>query len=121
MRLTPGLIMLCLGVLRPISYLERLTDDEKVIGECLRAAVEGPFFPEWEFQTLLGLSRAEVAAELATWPATGSPEDQDLAVNNALNNHLTYPHRQWAEWPKYISVSEDEVDAVFARWRAANK
>lgn len=31
------------------------------IGECLRAAAYGPFFPDGEFDTLFGLSREQVA------------------------------------------------------------
>ena len=40
--------------------------DSRVIGECLRAAVNGPFFPDWEFSTLFGLTRDEVRA-VADW------------------------------------------------------
>lgn len=39
-------------------------EDRKIIGDCLRATVEGPFFPEWEFHILFGLTRAEVARVL---------------------------------------------------------
>ncbi|WP_426750708.1 hypothetical protein [Myxococcus sp. Y35] len=97
-----------------------MTDDERVIQECLRAAVDGPFFPDWEFPVLFGLERAEVAAILASWPACDAPEDQALAIRNTLNNLLGYPHRKWDIWPRYISVSPEEVDAVFARWRRAH-
>ncbi|WP_162584044.1 hypothetical protein [Variovorax sp. PBS-H4] len=36
------------------------TDDSSIISECLWAAADGPFFPDWEFSTLFGLSREEV-------------------------------------------------------------
>jgi hypothetical protein len=94
-----------------------MTDDERIIGECLRAAVEGPFFPDWEFSLLFGLERHEVAAVLASWPRTDDPEVRDLAVNNALNNLLGYPHKKMSVWSDYISVSPAEVAAVFRRWR----
>ena len=29
----------------------------RITKECLRAAVEGPFFPDWEFQILMGVDR----------------------------------------------------------------
>lgn len=49
--------------------LRTRTDDERaVVFACLRAAVDGPFFPEWEFETLFGLPRAEVAALVAALP-----------------------------------------------------
>ncbi|WP_263974564.1 hypothetical protein [Myxococcus xanthus] len=42
-----------------------MTRDEQIIQECLRATVEGPFFPDREFPVLFGFDRAEVAAILA--------------------------------------------------------
>lgn len=33
-----------------------LTQDQRdIVERCLHAAVEGPFFPDWEFHTLMGL------------------------------------------------------------------
>ena len=94
-------------------------DDERTIQECLRAAVEGPFFPEWEFQTLMGLERAEVAAVLAEWPGTTRSDDQVVAVNNVLNNLLGYPHAASEQtWRSYIEASPREVADVLSRWRA---
>lgn len=31
--------------------------DVQIIRQCLRAAVDGPFFPDWEFSTLIGAER----------------------------------------------------------------
>ena len=76
-------------------------DDLEVIAGCLAATVNGPFFPEWEFHTLFGLVRSEVAEVAAAWPSLprltpdwcASPEAfQRKAVNNAVNNLLGYPH-----------------------------
>jgi hypothetical protein len=36
------------------------SDDRNVIEGCLRAAIDGPFFPNWECPTLFGLEREEV-------------------------------------------------------------
>ena len=84
--------------------------------ECLTAAVRGPFFPDWEFQTLFGLEREDVAAVLERWPDPKCPEDQDVAVTNALNYLLHYPHRQWGVWNDFISVAPREIVPVLARW-----
>jgi hypothetical protein len=70
--------------------LQALNDDEKrVIFECLRAAVDGPFFPEWEFHSLFGLRRSEFAEITSAIPDI---DDSDrtvfLAINGALNNLL---------------------------------
>lgn len=135
-----------------------LTDlDRRVIGECLRAAVDGPFFAyylkardpaspaadaawragrrhilttretfdrlgpvDWsEFSALFGLDRDEVARIAREWPAHCAGPDIELAVNNALNNLLGYPHRCEDVWDDYISVSPGELSAIFRRWRAA--
>ncbi|QDE89427.1 hypothetical protein BHS06_10910 [Myxococcus xanthus] len=97
-----------------------MTRGAKIIEECLRAAVEGPFFPDWEFPVLFGFDRTEVAAILASWPVWDDFKAQSAAVNNSLNNLLGYPHKKWAQWPQSISGSPEEVDAVFTRWRKAH-
>jgi hypothetical protein len=97
---------------------ERLSErDLGIVAECLRAAVDGPFFPEWEFHALFGLSREEVRSVLSTWPQTSDTEMEDIAVNNALNNLLGYPHDEAEAWRKFISVDSAEVGEVLARWR----
>jgi hypothetical protein len=98
---------------------ENITDEDVVvIRECLRAAAEGPFFPDWEFSTLIGgMSRIEVGDVLERWSDEANPETQDVAVNDVLNNLLGYPHRRDDVWSDFISVSRGEVAAVLARWR----
>ncbi len=99
--------------------LQTLTDDEKrVVFECLRAAADGPFFPDWEFHTLFGLRRQEVARIVATLPnIDDSDESVSLAINNAMGNLLGYPHGQTAAWSQFISVPEVEVRRIFDKWR----
>lgn len=93
-------------------------DDRKLIGECLTAAVEGPFFPDWEFSTLFGLDRADVAEVRKLWPNV-SDEDQRvaLAVSNTLGNLIGYPHRQEKEWSRFISVPPEHLAEVLKRWQ----
>jgi len=99
--------------------LQALNDDEKrAVFECLHAAVDGPFFPEWEFHTLFGLHRHEVARVVAALPdIDDSEESVSLAINNAMNNLLGYPHGKEAAWQHFISVPEDEVRRIFDKWR----
>jgi hypothetical protein len=85
--------------------------------ECLRAAAEGPIFPDWELHTLFGLTRSEVARIVAEWPPIEEDEDVSLAINNAMNSLLGYPHERDDVWPDYISGPREEVARVFAKWR----
>ena len=109
-----------------VSDMERLTDIEKrIIGECLLAAADGPFFkdegaddPDWEFRSLFGLKREELARVAAAWPGVERHDESvALAVNNSLGNLLGYPHGHDKDWSDFISASVDEVAAVFERWR----
>ncbi|QTE31094.1 hypothetical protein [Pengzhenrongella sicca] len=103
------------------AWRESLTDrDEGTLLACLRAAVEGPFFPDWEFHTLFGLDRDEVRAVLTSWPSCENPEDQFSAVNNAMNNLLGYPHGRDDVWPEFIPASRTEVDDLLWRIREAS-
>lgn len=99
------------------SPLDRLSDgDVEVVRQCLGAAVSGPFFPDWEFSTLFGLERDDVAEVLKRWPDAANPEAQDAAVTNTLNYLLGYPHRQERVWAEFIAVPKKEVAAVLGRW-----
>ncbi|QSQ16069.1 hypothetical protein [Myxococcus landrumensis] len=97
-----------------------MTQDEKLIEECLRAAVDGPFFPDWEFHALFGLYRREVAAVLESWPRSDHDNNTRLAIHSALCNLTGYPlSKSMAVWPNFISVSREELSDFFDRWLAA--
>jgi hypothetical protein len=94
------------------------SQQQNVVLECLKASVEGPFFPDWEFSVLFGLERAEVREIVDQWPVDDRSDDKAArAINNAMNNLLGYPHGQDEAWPKYISVPKDEVRVIFQKWR----
>ncbi len=95
--------------------------DIETIRQCLAAAVNGPFFPESEFQTLIGLGRDEIAEVVRQWPAGMETERADLAVNNVLNNLLGYPHCSEADWSSFISATQDVVAGLLARWRGEHE
>ena len=100
-------------------------DELKVVGECLRAAAHGPFFPDWEFHTLFGLSRQEVQSVADRFPdideghdGPGERNDDWLAINNSFANLMGYPHgASESTWSRYISVKQFELESVFERWR----
>lgn len=81
----------------PLSDLS--TSERRVVFECLRASLEGPFFPEEEFTSIFGISRAELAEVVAAWPEVDEHTDEvRLAIRNAMNNLLGYPHDCHAVW-----------------------
>ena len=60
--------------------MRELTEKEmELVRQCLRAAVQGPFFPDWEFHTLFGLEREDVAAVLSRWPDLDDSREVDRA------------------------------------------
>jgi hypothetical protein len=104
---------------RRLQRLEPLEKD--AVGHCLEAAVHGPFLPDEEFETLIGLTRTEVERVLESWPDSAAPLEQDLAVNNVLLNLLRYPHGKWDAWHDYIDAEPQEVAAILAKWRGESK
>ncbi|HZE58864.1 MAG TPA: hypothetical protein VE031_13495 [Chthoniobacterales bacterium] len=99
--------------------LSSLSEPEKqTVFECLRAASDGPFFPDWEFHTLFGLERDQVRRIAAAIPhIDDSSKEVALAINNAMAHLTGYPRHQEAVWSQFISVPEEEVDRVFTKWR----
>ncbi len=105
---------------RLLKTREQLADpkltqgDLEVIKECLVAAVDGPFFPDWEFSIIFGVDRSEVGDVLAKWPDLDwQRETVRMAVGNAFNNLLGYPHGMADEWDKYISIRPVELNALY--------
>ena len=99
-------------------------EDQDLIRLALQAAIDGPYFPDWEFHTLIALSRSDVVQILTEWPeaTVTTPWESDpalvqgIAVINVLNNLLGYPHGQWTELGTRLGTDEHEVRAVLERW-----
>ena len=98
--------------------LKSLSDaDKATVGEALRAAADGPFFPDWEFHSLFGLKRGKVRAIANGWPELDTPhEEATMAVVNSLNNpfgyrSILYCHRFCLDDRLTGSYSESEVPA----------
>lgn len=101
---------------------ENLTlEEQNVIYQCLKATVEGPFFPDWEFSILFGLKRDEVAEILRAWcDVDRNSKVVQIAINNSLNHLLGYPHKRFDIWNDYILVSPSEVAEIFRKYRNDN-
>jgi len=93
-----------------INFAMPSSDTVIITKECLRAVLEGSFFPEWEFETLFGIDRETVQTVYDAWPTqTIDADDFSCAVVGSLNNLIGYPTGQSEEWSKYISVSPERV------------
>ncbi len=90
--------------------------DLAIIKAALDIAVTGPFFPDWEFGTLLGFSREDVAAIAQRWP-NGFPAQDDVrrAAIATMNNLLGYPHDLMDDVTKMTGASECELRDVLDR------
>lgn len=99
--------------------LKNLTKHEQeIVLCCLRASVDGPFFPDWEFSTLFGLSKDEVREVIQRWPINdNSDKTAKMAINGSLNNLLGYPHHEKEAWKEYIPATRKEVHSIFQKWR----
>lgn len=98
--------------------LSHLTDEDvAVISACLRAAVEGPFFPEGEFISLFPFRRTEMAAIVARFPQHIDTQVR-RAIGSAFNNLIRYPHghRHDEVWNRWIPVSQPVVEELERKW-----
>jgi len=101
--------------------LNELNDREKdVVRRALIAALDGPFFPDWEFQTIFGVNRIEMRSVVEAWPDLSlQNRDHVAAVSNAFNNLTGYPIKASVK-PLLLSqygLDEASLEAIFARLR----
>ncbi len=92
-----------------------ITDaSRRTIEACLHAATDGEFFPDWELETLFGVSRNQVRSVRNAWPDVDLGNDVvAAAVLGALNNLLGYPHGHQKQLEMYhIDVPERLLDAL---------
>lgn len=88
--------------------------EKDVARKCLIVSLDRNFFPDWEFQTLFGLSKKEVAEIVENWDHTDiNSEAVQLAVNNAFGNLLGYPHGQEKKLERILGMSRDELKKMF--------
>lgn len=103
----------------PLSALT--ARQREIVHCCLRTAADRPeLFPDWEFRTIFGLSRPQMAEIAARWPDLDETDETvRCAINNAMNNLLGYPHIWQREWSAHFDFTQRELDAAFAAWRGA--
>jgi hypothetical protein len=78
-------------------------DDIALVAACLLASDEGPFFPDWEFQTLFGVERGQLRKVRMRWPDVSLTEKTVyLSVMNSVANLLGYPHGEEQSLLRYV-------------------
>ena len=98
-------------------FIECLSPAElQAVRDGIRAAVEGEFFPEWEFSILIGATRDEVRGMLASWPRqTFGDEEFEGVIRGVLVNLAYYPHGRSDELARYVHGGREEVRRILAK------
>lgn len=88
--------------------------DQKVIGECLRAA---PEFIDDDLETVTGVDWDDFQRIAAAFPNVDDTEETvALAIHVALLNLVHYPNGRDRSWSKFISVPVEDLPALHLRW-----
>lgn len=96
--------------------------DRRLAAACLRAAADGPFFPDWEFETLTGASREEVRANAGMWESASPPTSTMHAIaRGGLTNLLGYPHGRAADLCGLVGHSREDLNQLLAALRRAQQ
>src|SRR3954447_18462842 len=97
--------------MRMESPVESLSPTEvETVRRALKATVEGSFFPDWEFETLIGVDRDTVRKVYQAWPRQTVDQDEfSCAVVGSLNNLIGYPHRKEGELAIYVPEGREAV------------
>lgn len=93
------------------SIIATLTEQERqTVFQCLEAAGKDEFVPEWEFETLFGITRKQLSIVRKKWPEIDTSNlDVSAALIGSMNNFLGYPHRQDEHWNGHLSVRPEAV------------
>ena len=99
------------------AALKSLSNREAEIVRCsLRAAVEGTFFPDWEFELLMGISREKMQRVYDTWTQQSVSHDElCLAFFNSMTNLIGYPPGQERELELYVAGGASSIAEVLHR------
>jgi hypothetical protein len=96
------------------DIISTLSDRERqTVFECLFAAEQEEFFPEWEFETLFGITRNQLKGVREQWPTVDIAQPEvGAAIVCSMNHLLGYPNAQDGRWERYISVQPDAVKST---------
>jgi hypothetical protein len=99
---------------------DRLALDEQTAAlDCMKVIAEGREIEDWEFQTRLGITRAQLEKVITAWPEIDDSRESSeefLAINNSFNevcHGIAIPE---AEWGKYFSQPREKVKKAYTHW-----
>ncbi len=96
-----------------MSYNDLAEDERQVVAKCLFAAVNGKYFPDWEFETLIGSTRHDVRKIAANWETEPLPSAATVEVVIAvLGNLVCYPHGMEAALSSAVGKSSSGIDEI---------
>ena len=91
--------------------LSALSDREReIVHRCLRVVADDETFfaDDGEFQTIFGLTRHEFIQIANRWPELDERiADVTVAIGNARNNLLGYPHGRHESWGRYFAFTQE--------------
>jgi hypothetical protein len=105
-----------------MSLSQLSTVEKLIVGECLAVIAKGKVIAhDGEFHTIFGLDVNQFLDVYQAWPDVDDAEEAvALAINNAMNNLLGYPHGYHEQWSIMMVASQRDVARVFKKWRRPN-
>lgn len=96
------------------------SEEIEIVRSALTAAIDPMFFPDWEFETLIGVGRSTVSRVRDSWPNHNITEDEFVcAVVNSLNNLLGYPHGQDDLLLRYVPEGTYRIRSILTKLTAS--
>ena len=94
-----------------------LSDNEiSIIEKCLKVSVEGDYFDDNEFSTIIGLSRDEINNIYNTWPKiNGDDKETFEAIKSCMLNLRGYPHGKKDILYKDLDTDKISLDALYEK------
>ncbi len=107
------------GMKKAVDFLT--PSEKQIVLDCLHAAADGPFFPDWEISTLIGVSREDVRATAARLNKNIIKADDSWIITNCLNNLSGYPHSEFERWHEHFAFSKEDLLLLLTKLLARNK
>ncbi|MDX1429185.1 MAG: hypothetical protein R3282_02805 [Rhodothermales bacterium] len=82
------------------------------VQRCMIATADGPFFPDWEFETLFGVTREKLRQAAIAWPSA----ETVCAARVTLNQLTGYPHGLESVLQQDVGATPDDLVRLLNRF-----